>query len=579
MKYSKTLLLSLLLCLLFPVTFAQKKSVYLVKNDTVLPVKREDGIPRKSRSSEKIKSYFPAHIHQKQAKGYLSYSIDTIIENESRFFIHVFEGECFNLRSIRIAPRENLWMQQARLSSYIKDGMLSIADYPVVAEKIIAHYENNGFPFTQVFLDSLNLKEDQIDATLIIEQNQFIIFDSIILKGTAKLSYSYLYPYLGLRKNRPYNERIIQKIPQRMSELLYVTQVMPAGIEFVNEKAYLYLYLDKQRVNQFDGFIALVPVSEQTGKIAISGELKLALKNIFTLGESLNLEWKSPHRHSQYLNVRATFPYLFRTPFGVDGSFILDKTDTSYLNMNYLIGLQYSFAGNNYFKTYFDFTSSQTLSKELLSASSGDLTHADYGKNLYGIELMIRKLDYIYNPRKGFSIVVNGAAGKTTIKKSHIPDPEIYEGIDLERVRYRLLGDVKGYIPIWKNFILHLSGEVGAIFGKDNLESEIFKIGGFNSLRGFDENSIFASNYTIGLAEVRYLFNKNSYIHLFYNMAWYERKGITSYTRDLPWGFGAGIAFQTKAGIFSLVYALGKQFENPISLKTGKIHFGIALNF
>jgi hypothetical protein len=34
------------------------------------------------------------------------------------------------------------------------------------------------------------------------------------------------------------------------------------------------------------------------------------------------------------------------------------------------------------------------------------------------------------------------------------------------------------------------------------------------------------------------------------------------------------LAFDTKAGVFSLSYALGKQFDNPISFKTGVVSFG-----
>ncbi|MCC6690169.1 MAG: hypothetical protein IT235_01425, partial [Bacteroidia bacterium] len=48
---------------------------------------------------------------------------------------------------------------------------------------------------------------------------------------------------------------------------------------------------------------------------------------------------------------------------------------------------------------------------------------------------------------------------------------------------------------------------------------------------------------------------------------------------DTPYGFGAGTSFETKAGIFSLDYALGSQLGNPIYLKSGKIHFGIVSYF
>jgi outer membrane protein assembly factor BamA len=558
---------------------AQKKDVFIVKEGNAVAVGKKEGLPGRCRNLGTLEARLPFYIHQKQSAGYLAFSVDTVVENEKQFLVYVFEGESYELGSIGVGFEEMTLIQQARLMSYLKEGKVSVLDYPSLADKIISHYENNGFPFTQVFLDSINFKETQIEAKLKIKQNQFILFDSIILKGSTKLSPSYLYPYLGLRKKKPYNEKVVRKIPQRIQELPFVTSILPPGIEFIDDKVYLYLYLDKQRVNQFDGFIGLVPVDEQSGKVALSGEINLALKNVFTLGESLGVSWRSSDRYSQYLTIVANFPYLFRTPFGVDGSFLLDKTDTSYLNMNYVIGIQYSFSGNNYIKTYLDHTSSSVLSKDLLVIDADDLTFADYKKQLYGIELIIRKSDYIYNPRKGFSISLNGAAGKTTIQKNHNVDAELYEGIDMERLRYRLVGDLKGYIPLWGNFVFHINTRFGGIFGDNRLENELLKIGGFNSLRGFDENAILASAYGIGLVEARYLFAKNSYVHLFYNMAWYECETATAYTRDLPLGFGAGVAFQTKAGIFNLVYALGRQFDNPISFKTGKIHFGIALNF
>jgi hemolysin activation/secretion protein len=109
--------------------------------------------------------------------------------------------------------------------------------------------------------------------------------------------------------------------------------------------------------------------------------------------------------------------------------------------------------------------------------------------------------------------------------------------------------------------------------------NEAFRIGGNNSLRGFDEESIYATSYCIGNLEYRFLFEQNSYLFLFGNGAWYELNTENEYVNDLPYGFGAGVSFQTKAGIFSISYALGKQFENPILLRAAKVHFGIVSVF
>jgi len=98
-------------------------------------------------------------------------------------------------------------------------------------------------------------------------------------------------------------------------------------------------------------------------------------------------------------------------------------------------------------------------------------------------------------------------------------------------------------------------------------------------LRGFDEESIYASSFSILTLEYRFILEQNSYLYVFGDGAWYENNEVSRYIQDTPFGFGAGISFETKAGIFSINYALGKQFSNPIELRSGKIHFGIVNYF
>jgi len=81
--------------------------------------------------------------------------------------------------------------------------------------------------------------------------------------------------------------------------------------------------------------------------------------------------------------------------------------------------------------------------------------------------------------------------------------------------------------------------------------------------------------------ELRYQFERDGYAFLFFDGAWYENQSIDPLgaTRDTPFGFGAGFTFGTKAGIFSISYALGKELGNPILLASNKIHFGFVSVF
>ena len=174
---------------------------------------------------------------------------------------------------------------------------------------------------------------------------------------------------------------------------------------------------------------------------------------------------------------------------------------------------------------------------------------------------------------------MNIAFAQRTIYQNKKILSELYEDLSLRTVHYRAKGQVSGFIPLHSRWVIKLSSQGGTLFGVRFFENELFKIGGMNSLRGFNEDEILASTFVIATSELRFLFARFAYLNLFFNAAWYERNVAQQYRSDFPYGFGVGVAFDTKAGLFYLSYALGKQLNNPISFKTGKIHFGLNLAF
>jgi len=99
-----------------------------------------------------------------------------------------------------------------------------------------------------------------------------------------------------------------------------------------------------------------------------------------------------------------------------------------------------------------------------------------------------------------------------------------------------------------------------------------------NSQRGFNEDALFATTKTTATIEYRFLLDKNSHVFAFYDQSCYENNAKTYYN-DAPFGFGAGFAFNTNFGVFSISYALGKEFSNPILFSNSKVHFGYIVYF
>ena len=112
----------------------------------------------------------------------------------------------------------------------------------------------------------------------------------------------------------------------------------------------------------------------------------------------------------------------------------------------------------------------------------------------------------------------------------------------------------------------------------DIFQNELNRFGGLTNQRGFDEDELLSTTKSSSTLEYRFLLDKNSHVFAFYDQTWYENN-TSNYYKDTPYGFGVGFSFSTNFGVFSISYALGKQFENPVLLNNSKVHFGYIVYF
>ena len=447
-----------------------------------------------------------------------------------------------------------------------------------IQEKIIKYYENNGYPFASVKLDSIVISEEIISAQLKLIKHSEEKIDSIIIKGTAKISPVYLYNYLGIKPGNLYNESQLKKVNTRIAEIPFIRSSKPAIIQFTTKFNKLILNLEKKTSSQFNGIIGVLP-DNKTGKITFTGDVSLKLQNGLGRGELIDLNWRRLQTQTQDLKLRLVYPFLLRSPFGVDYNFKLYKKDTTFLDINQNIGLQYILIGGNYFKIFYNNKTSTLLSTKGLEYSTTLPINADIQNNMYGMGLKYEKLDYRLNPRKGFSFLGNASAGTKSIKKNSKLNPVVYEGLKLNSTQYNADLEASIFIPAMDRSTVKIGIQSAFLYGETIFQNELLRIGGLKTLRGFDEESIYASAFSILTIEYRYILEQNSYLYVFGDGAYYEKNNVKEFVHDTPVGFGAGISFETKAGIFSISYALGKQFDNPIQLRSGKIHFGIVNYF
>ena len=165
-----------------------------------------------------------------------------------------------------------------------------------------------------------------------------------------------------------------------------------------------------------------------------------------------------------------------------------------------------------------------------------------------------------------------------------IPSPleeeqaEIYQGVKLNTLQFDGKFSFQYFIPLGGRSTLLTANQSASTYSENLYRNELLRIGGLKLLRGFDEESINVSSYSIFTFEYRFLLDRNSFFSVFTDGGYYESNSIGEYVSDTPIGLGAGISFETGAGIFTFNYAIGRQFGNPLDFRAAKIHFGF-INF
>ncbi len=557
--------------------YSQNRVITILPENNLKDCKKCRSQIKIKKQAESTDSLANVYLECVRNKGYISASIDsTEIKNDSAKF-YSFIGTNYTWKEIRITDDPlNLISTSLLRTDNLIGKPVNYKKFTGIKRKIISKYENSGYPFVCINSDSLETLSCLISIRCTVNKGEFIAFDTLEITGTKKISGKYLQHYLGILPGNAYNEKRLISIPKRLRELTFLNEAKPSELFFIEKTAHVRLFLKDKKSNQFNGILGILPDNQNPGKFILTGDVSLNLTNSFKHGDQIDFIWKKLESSSQNLFASIQWPYLFNLPLGADASLKLYKKDSSFVNVTTHLGLPFFLNGSNTLGLYYEKGSSTLLSSSLLASSTVLPVVSGFTSHIFGISLFYSVLDYKFNPRKGFTVKMQAGYGKKTIDKHPEINPALYENIVLTSFRNELTADATGFVPLYKNFVLKLRAQLGYINSRNLVKNELYRIGGLSTLRGFDEENMYASVYGIGSTEIRFLFEENSALFVFYDQA--EYKNLEK-KLDTPSGFGAGIEFQTGAGIFTLSYALGKQLDNPIEFRNARIHFGFVNRF
>ena len=434
---------------------------------------------------------------------------------------------------------------------------MSPVQYLRFMNQVLNFHLEHGFPFCRVYLIQVETGTDVIEAELVVEQGPHYVWTEIHLKNELPVSTNTLQSIIGIRLNDEYNEALFNAIEQRVIQTGIFALKKKCEVLFTDKGAELFVYLERVKASSAQGIVGFQP-NPLTNAPTFTGDMQLKLINSVKHNESFQFAWKSIQPRTQALQSSLIVPYLFKSPFGVIGDFQLYKRDSSFLDVKSTLGIQFQFQNGWQLRANYYFVNSSVISQSNANPMFSKL--ASLKTNSYGLVLFQRKLDYIPNPRKGFSVFIEGQLGERKMEQSS-------ESI------WKTQATISYFLPLAGRMTFLTHFELDTYHAPSIYQNELYRFGGTNSLRGFNEESLFATTKAVLTFEYRFLLDKNSAVFAFFNKGFYENTSV-NYMKDQPFGFGFGISAGTNLGIFRLAYALGKEFNNPIQLNAGKIHIG-----
>lgn len=533
-----------------------------------------------------------------QAKGYITASADSVHTDSLHTSVHIFFGEIYQWAAVHAGESSQQWLRQVGWTpEMFTQQQYDAGKMTELQQRMLEYLENNGYPFARIFMDSIQINGRDVSGRINVQPGPLYHIDSIKITGTAKISNEYLQQFIGIKNGSIYSKEKLQHISTEIKKLNYVEEEFPPQLIWGSTGGTIEVFLRQKKSSQVNIIIGFLPNSDAsaTRKMLITGEGLLNLKNAFGAGETIGLTWQRLQASSQRLNINYNQPYLFRSPLGVDLGFNMLKRDSAFLNLDIRVGTQLALNRQQSIKLYVQRFSSilNFINEATIIATKKLPEEGDIRITNVGVEYVLNNTNYIFNPVSGLELVFNTSVGNKNIKPNNqildLKDPDdpgfdfssLYDTVKTRSYQVRSVLAVAKYFPIGKASRSTIKTAIngGYLSGSNIFRNELFQIGGYRLLRGFDEQSQFLSQYGIGTLEYRYLVGENSYFNTFADGGWGKNAGRGNNINYTYISAGLGMAFETKVGLFNLAWAVGKRNDTQFNLRQSKIHFGFVSYF
>ncbi len=527
-----------------------------------------------------------SYIHE----GFLQAAIDSFqsrlvnpVDSSKGFQLTLFitEGAPYHVRSVAITGSSLLPEQE--LLSAMETAPSGILDEAVLKSDIstlLLRYDHLGYPLASIAIKSITpsidsaKQEGHLDIRLHVDEGKRARIGKILITGNTSTSSDVITRELRLPIGSYYDEDALTAAKARADRLGFFESIAQPEVILQNDSIVAIVFTVKEAsTSTIDGILGYNPPRNNLEPGYLSGLVDLGFRNISGTGRNASLHYDRTTPSSQTLEVHYLEPWLFGYPLNAALGFIQRQQDSTFTrtmgtgDLSLIVTEDLKLIGNlsidrvvpnNQLEMAFSVYDSRTVST--------------------GLSARVDTRDDALAPRIG----VLGIFGASYGVKDIYGPAGFLDSTTPASITLRTLSlDFSGYHTLFSPVLVGAIGlharSVSANAGQLD-QSDLCRIGGNFSIRGYREEELLASRYAYSNLEVRLMAGHHSFFFAFTDVGYTFRDSTKSNPVEqvlYPLSYGIGAQVESTLGVLSVSIGLAR--GEPVD--QAKFHFGLIKEF
>lgn len=504
-----------------------------------------------------------SRFHQ---EGYLYAMIDSQNTGTKTFFAS--PGNRAQVGKVKILGVSELDSTRILLSLG-KGDWITASALRSAAETILDHCSREGYIFAKVAIEAI-VPRDSLEHDVIIRvwEGAPAQLQRVVLPGARRTRPAYVYHISELTVGQ-----ILKNFdPAEMQRKLEGTGIfsrvdVPELYRGTDSSVVIHIPVKESPPGAFD--LALGYERAEDGKGAVVGSGSLALRNLFGGARTLKLTLNRAPGQLGYVSMEAELPLMFGMPLSLAASFEGLQQDSTYGKRDY--GARFGYWIDPATQIFTSVTHEITRPGLAGTEISNGIQRISIANALFvGGGIAIKQVNHALNPTRGYLLNMHAEHGQKDTERIVRLNDNVREQNRLRQVRLTAKGRV--YFPLTRRSLVVTGGELMLVRSRQLDESDLFRVGGAQSLRGYDEHRFRAAFAVRTLVEFRYTLDSLTYGFGFFDLGYLDNDQGSQFSGGWYPGFGVGFQLSTVAGIINFTLASTAEDVSAV-----RVHIGLSL--